>query len=651
MKILLIFFFLSHLAFGNSPSLELKEKLEKIESLSRELSRNYDYSLDLKRGKISLSQKVELKNCQAKIETFNDSGAIQRDTYDLSKKYANRKLIPFKGSYVLDFGLGSVVGERSFLHFESEEERDKAHKVFSDYVKLCHDKKVKNQLKIANESIQSTQQTNYIENIPEGLSEEEGKIYLEEDENYMTLLRASDSFKARYNALKNAQKTIYISQLFYRGDPTGLALGNLLIQKKMEGKDVRVLVSGLFNVISNFDLKVDLDNSAILMRNMMAAGIRVHGFACKGWLPNAVRGLDIGKILKPSHVKNWIIDGENYDPSSSVSISGGMNISSRYFRMGKRLQWFDQDIGVRGPMVEEMHKGFLRDYYEREIHYNTFKDDELCLNPYDPITDRKEYLEFKNSKTLPYIGPSTEEEIKEWDLIKENIKLVLKDSNPMEWVKVNAGRYVMGRPDEKETYLLKTQVDMVNSAQKEILIANVFSLFVPEMKLALRRAAARGVKIQILTNEPFTNKGIPMVNVLGRYYYRDLVYANHPDLKEELDPTLEFEPSQVEIFEWVGPKNTIENGEQQEAVMHAKFMVIDRKVAEIGSFNMDYASLKNPEQMVIFNSPLLASKLAQDFIGDQGYAKKLTLAEIDSFKGLKGSRMLLLLAKMLRTRL
>jgi phosphatidylserine/phosphatidylglycerophosphate/cardiolipin synthase-like enzyme len=118
-----------------------------------------------------------------------------------------------------------------------------------------------------------------------------------------------------------------------------------------------------------------------------------------------------------------------------------------------------------------------------------------------------------------------------------------------------------------------------------------------------------------------------------------------------LDPTLEFEPSQVEIFEWVGPKNTIENGEQQEAVMHAKFMVIDRKVAEIGSFNMDYASLKNPEQMVIFNSPLLASKLAQNFIGDQGYAKKLTLAEIDSFKNPKGSKMLLFLAKMLRTRL
>jgi phosphatidylserine/phosphatidylglycerophosphate/cardiolipin synthase-like enzyme len=646
MKILLIFLFLSQLSFGNSFDPDLGQKLEKIENLGAELSRDYDYSLDLKRGKISLSQKVELKNCKVLVETFNDSGVIQRDTYDLSKKNPNRKLVPFKGSFVLDFGLGSVLGERSFLHFDSPEERDHAHKAFSEYAKLCRDKKVKNHLKISNESIQSTQQTNYIEDIPEGLSEAEGKVYLEEDGNYMTLLRASDSFKARYRAVKNAQKTIYLSQLFYRGDPTGIALGNLLIQKRMEGKDVRVMVSGLFNVISNFDLKVDLDNSAILMRNMMAAGIRVHGFSCKSWLPNAIRGLNIGKILKPSHVKNWIIDGENYDPSSSVSISGGMNISSRYFRMGKRLQWFDQDVGVKGSMVEEMHRGFLRDYYEREIHYNTFKDDELCLNPHNPITNRKEYLEFKNLRTLPYKEPSTEEEIKEWGIIKENIELVLKDSTPMEWVKVSASRYVMGRPDEKENFLLKTHVDMVNSAQEEILIANVFSLFVPEMKLALRRAAARGVKIQILTNEPFTNKGIPMVNVLGRYYYRDLVYANHSDLDKQLDPTLEFQSSQVEIFEWVGPKN-----DREEAVMHSKFMVIDRKVAEIGSFNMDYASLKNPEQMVIFNSPELASKLAQDFNEDKSFAKKLTLAEIDSFKGQKGSKMLLFLAKMLRTRL
>lgn len=647
MKFFLIFLIFSQLSFGNSIDSDLKQKLEKIESLGAELSHDYDYSLDLKRGKISLSQKVELKNCKILIETFNDSGVIQRDSYDLSKNNVNRKLVPFKGSYVLDFGLISILGERSFLHFDSEEERDKAHKTFSEYAKLCHETKVKRQLESLSMSTGNNHPTNYVEDIPEGSSEVEGKIYLEEDGNYMTLLRGSNSFRARYAAVSSAQKSIYLSQLFYRGDPTGIALGNLLIQKKMEGKDVRVMVSGLFNVISNFDLKVDLDNSAILMRNLMAAGIRVHGFGCKGWIPNAVRGLNIGKILKPSHVKNWIIDGENYDPTSSVSISGGMNISARYFRMGNRLQWFDQDIGVRGPMVEEMHKGFLRDYYEREIHYNTPKEDELCLNPHDPLTERKEYLTFKELHTSPYKEPSTPEEIKEWGIIRENIKQVLKDSTPMSWTRVNAGRYVMGRPDEKESYLLKTHVDMVNMAQKEILIANVFSLFVPEMKLALRKAAARGVKIKFLTNEPFTNKGIPMVNIIGRYYYRDLVYANHPDLDAKLDPTLEYSPSQVEIYEWVGPKD----GKVEEAVMHSKFMVIDQKIGEIGSFNMDYASLKNPEQMVIFNSPELALKLAKNFAEDQAYAKKLTLKEIDSFKSPKGSKFLLLIAKMLRTRL
>jgi len=462
----------------------------------------------------------------------------------------------------------------------------------------------------------------------------------------MTLLRDFDSFKERYRAVADAQKTIYLSQLFYRGDPAGLALGNLLIRKRMEGIDVKVMVSGLFNVISNFDLKVDLENSAILMRNFMAAGIRVHGFGCKGWVSNTIRGLNFGKILKPSHVKNWVIDGGNYDPVTSVSISGGMNISARYFRMGNRLQWFDQDIGVRGPMVEEMHKGFLRDFYEREIHYNTLKEDELCLNPHNPISSRKEYLAFKDLNTKPYIAPSTPEEIKEWGIIQENIERLLGEKKSMDWVKVKAGRYVMGRPDEKENYLLKTHLDMVNHAQKEILIANVFSLFVPEMKLALREAAARGVKIKILTNEPFTNKGIPMVNVLGRYYYRDLVYGNHPDLEPVLNPTLKFDPSLVEIYEWVGPK-----GGEEEAVMHAKYMVIDQKIGEVGSFNMDYASLKNPEQMVIFNSPELALRLAQNFIEDQSYAKKLTLEEIDSFKGKKGSRMLLFLAKILRNRL
>jgi hypothetical protein len=85
----------------------------------------------------------------------------------------------------------------------------------------------------------------------------------------------------------------------------------------MEGLDVRVMVTGLFNIISNGDFKVDMKNSVTAMRNLMAAGVRVHGVNCVGVLANSIRGIDIFKILTPSHIKNWLIDSEDFQSDSA----------------------------------------------------------------------------------------------------------------------------------------------------------------------------------------------------------------------------------------------------------------------------------------------------------------------------------------------
>jgi len=334
-----------------------------------------------------------------------------------------------------------------------------------------------------------------------------------------------------------------------------------------------------------------------------------------------------------------------------------MNISHRYFKIGSRGLWRDQDIALKGPINREYHEAFLRDYRERELNNNSyrFKNYE-CLNRFDPITEREQYLKFKKENTGKYFKYKKEEEKIEQDLIEKHIELFLNgvgadgesSLREIKFYKPDGLRVVVARPEESENFILKAHLDLINKAQKEILIANVFSLFIPEFKYALRSAMARGVKVKILTNEPYVNKGIPMMNVLGRYYYLDLI-SNHKRLDESLDPTLKFDPSLMEIHEWLGKKAGEEK--QTQGVMHSKFMLVDGTIGLIGSFNMDYASLLNPEQVVIYQDEELGAELEELFYMDMEYAKKLTVEEIKSFRNPKGSRFLLFLAKLVEKRL
>jgi phosphatidylserine/phosphatidylglycerophosphate/cardiolipin synthase-like enzyme len=635
----------------------LTEKIQKLNKLSEELSaKEYSFSLDQGVKEIGYTQKVALSNCILKLETFHGSALTQREFYDLSKKMAQKKLIPFKGLSVIHFGLGTILSGKPTLNFNSKEDLERTLELFEEYADLCHNKDIIKYYEPIRTSIaqeQAIKPTEFVGSIPTGESIEQGSIFTEDAGNQMALLRGPYSFRERYSALKNAKKSIYLSQLFFRGDPVGLLFANQLVQKRMEGLDVRVMVTGMFNLVSNGDFKVDMENSIIAMRNLMAAGVRVHGVNCVG-----VRGIDIFKIITPSHIKNWLIDSEDYQMDSAISISGGMNVSARYFRLGNRMQWIDQDIATKGPILSEMKDRFMADFSERELYYRTVDSDKKCLNTFDPITQRKEYLQFKEANTKPYKVPTKEKEIKEWDHIKAESSNYLQGLDadgdhllsPIRWEKVKGARYVMGRPTVGEKYLLKAHVDLVNSAKKEIIIANVFSLFVDDMKLALRRAAARGVKIRFLTNDPMLYKDLPMVNIMGRYYFRDLVYGNHKGLDESLDPTLKFDPSQVEIWEWKA-NQALDLPVSADTVMHNKYMIVDRKVGLVGSFNMDYASLKNPEQILIFENEELANELLGYFNEDHKFAKRLTLEEINSFEKPKGTRFLLFISKLLRTSL
>jgi cardiolipin synthase len=143
---------------------------------------------------------------------------------------------------------------------------------------------------------------------------------------------------------------------------------------------------------------------------------------------------------------------------------------------------------------------------------------------------------------------------------------------------------------EKMTKLL------VSRARTRLWIAN--SYFVPDdsLQATIAEAARRGVDVRVLA--PGDIHDVPPVRAGQRATYEKLLAAG------------------VRIFEY------------QPSMMHAKTMVIDDRIAVVGSTNMDPLSFDRLEEgSVVAESPVLARRLVETLRADFARSKEITREE------------------------
>lgn len=138
------------------------------------------------------------------------------------------------------------------------------------------------------------------------------------------------SFEARGRIMRGAKKSIYLMVWGFYDDVTGKITRDLLIAKKQEGLDVRVLVDGN---ISNF---IGMESLKLLAEN----GVPVGRF----WDP--------ARQYDGMHSKVLVVDGE-------YAVTGGMNIGDKYSHLNPDAhKWRDTDVLFSGPAVAEASKIF-----------------------------------------------------------------------------------------------------------------------------------------------------------------------------------------------------------------------------------------------------------------------------------------------------
>ena len=143
------------------------------------------------------------------------------------------------------------------------------------------------------------------------------------------LINGAASFSKRAELIKAAKKSVFLTTWAFYDDETGHSTADLLIAKKKEGLDVRLMI--------------DKDTAGLYDKGVLAkiasAGIPV------------LRYQPAGKSYYEFHSKILITDGK-------YAILGGMNIGNEYSHMAGDQKWRDTDVFVQGPALKDAMRFF-----------------------------------------------------------------------------------------------------------------------------------------------------------------------------------------------------------------------------------------------------------------------------------------------------
>lgn len=303
-------------------------------------------------------------------------------------------------------------------------------------------------------------------------------------------------------ALRAAKQSIHLEYFNFRNDSISKELFAILVRKAAEGVKVRALFDGFGNSSNNRPLR------ARHLDSLRARGVEIYEF-------DPIRFPWINHVFHRDHRKIVVIDGV-------VAYTGGMNVAD-YYITGKPEfgEWRDIHTRVEGDAVGELQKVFLN-FWNRVTHQNVHG---------------AEYY------------PGERDARNDFGMLKQ-------DTTP------NAGSKIIGvvnrDPCETPRIIHDTFVHAIEHAEKQILIINPYFTLCRHIKRALKKAARRGVDVQIMVSQ---KSDIPVTPRVVEYNAHKLMKAG------------------AKVYFFTG------------GFHHSKIMMVDSLYAFVGSANLNSRSL------------------------------------------------------------
>lgn len=324
---------------------------------------------------------------------------------------------------------------------------------------------------------------------------------------------------------------------------------------------------------------------------------------------------DTSRISKRMHNKMFIAD-------NAVGITGGRNIGDAYFGADGTSNFVDLDVMAAGRIVLEMSASFDR-YWNDDLAYpmqtlvapgelerlRKGSEEKATSNSPAPAASAASVAQPPKAtgSVMPDIAPSTPAgmETKAFDL--RNLRFVWA---PAVLLTDKPGKI---DADDDEVNAGDTVIDgllnLMDGAKQEVLIVSPY--FVPGKVMVerFRKLKERGVRVRVLTNSLASNDA-PAAHVGYTRYRKDLLAAG-----------VELHEMRATFNEGGGTGGGSglgsdggggSKGNTSRASLHTKTVIIDGRMAVIGSMNLDLRSLaKNSEAGLVIRSATIARAALQ----------------------------------------
>lgn len=244
------------------------------------------------------------------------------------------------------------------------------------------------------------------------------------------------------------------------------------------------------------------------------------------------------------HYKLTVFDGASANP---IAITGGMNIGNEYSHgFGtpiaddpNRKLWRDTDVCIIGPTAREDYLIFTSLWNDRVAHTNSIEP-------------------FRQALSLIHLKAKLPQVINSGDA---QILTIIDEPGP-----------------QSKQQITLSMVFCIHAAKQSIDIENAYFMHVPAINDALVEALKRGVKVRVLTNssDSVDEKVVAVPIMKGLYTLLD--NAEAADLSKD----------RCLIYTQKKLRPHLHNAD----TLHSKFMIVDREICQITSFNIHARSLR-----------------------------------------------------------
>lgn len=321
--------------------------------------------------------------------------------------------------------------------------------------------------------------------------------------NTVTLLmNGQEKFDDMFCAIRQARSSVHLEYFNFRNDSIANMLFNLLAEKAKEGVEVRALFDAFGNSSNNRPLKKKH------LKSIRERGIEIYEFS-------PLRFPWINQVFHRDHRKIVIIDGQ-------IAYTGGMNVADYYINGTKQVgEWHDMHCRIDGDEVNTLQAIFLR------IWNKTAKQNIHGAKYYRGIRGGY-YFEGLKPDTCPTAGK----------------KMV----------------GIINREPRTTNRIIRTFYEgAINDAKDSIKLISPYFTLIPKVKKALRKAAKRGVQVEVMISE---RGDIPLTP--------DCVFYNAHKLMKH------------GVKVWI----------YRPGFHHTKIIMVDGKFCTVGSANLDARSLR-----------------------------------------------------------